>query len=108
MTIVRCNRCGNWVGFETELVVRGEEEYCPKCGSNSCLEDCHVNTSYGEEEIKELWNLFGDIPINDDDEILESFLEFEAGTDRFMIWTWFDYRYPGGVYKLINDAWKVS
>lgn len=58
------------------------------------------------EKLKAMWLDFGNIPINDNDEILEPFLNFEAGTDRFMIWTWFDLRYPGGVYKLINDAWK--
>jgi hypothetical protein len=32
----------------------------------------------------------GDVPVNDDDEIEESFLQFEAGVDRESIWTWFE------------------
>ena len=42
------------------------------------------------DELKKLWVDFGDIPINDDGEILENFLDFEIGTDRFEIWHWFE------------------
>ena len=47
--------------------------------------------------IESLWNEFGDIPINDDDEIEEPFLDFEAGTYRFDVWHWFDDRHSKGV-----------
>lgn len=60
------------------------------------------------EKLKSLWLDFGNIPINDDDQIQEPFLNFEAGTDRFEIWEWFDLRYPGGVYGLINDTGVMS
>lgn len=65
-----------------------------------------MKMSYTPEKLKELWLAFGNTPINDDDEIEEPFLDFEAGTDRFLIWQWFDLRYPGGVYKLIGDAYE--
>ena len=39
--------------------------------------------------LSELWDSFGDIPINGDDEIEAPFLDFGIGTDRFEIWHWF-------------------
>lgn len=51
------------------------------------------------EELKELWKEFSEVPINNDDEIERDFLDFEAGTDRFEIWEWFDEQCPNGVYK---------
>jgi hypothetical protein len=39
---------------------------------------------------KALWGIFGEVPINDKDEIVEEFLWFKKGTDRFHIWHWFE------------------
>lgn len=41
-------------------------------------------------ELKELWDKLGDIPINEDEEIEEVFLHFDKGTDRYEIWHWFE------------------
>lgn len=51
----------------------------------------------------ELWAAFGDIPINDNDEIEEAFWGYPVGTDRFEIWLRFDELYDGGVLQLICD-----
>ena len=40
--------------------------------------------------VVELWKVLGDIPINDEEEIEEDFLHFEAGTFREDIWHWFE------------------
>lgn len=45
------------------------------------------------EKAKELWEQFGDIPINDNDEIEEPFLDFPVGTNRFEIWEWFEEKF---------------
>lgn len=37
-----------------------------------------------------LWRLLGDIPVNDDGFIEESFLGFPVGTHREDIWHWFE------------------
>jgi len=37
-----------------------------------------------------LWSELGDIPVNEDDEIEQPFLDFEAGTDKTYIWHWFE------------------
>ena len=51
------------------------------------------------EELQELWNQLGDIPVNNDDEIEEDFLDFPVGTDKFEIWHWFDEQCPNGLAK---------
>lgn len=105
--------------------------YCPKCGSNNVEERAWVNPntdeiSYNdsvEEEdcwcniceehvelctLSELWEMFGDIPVNNDDEIEEDFLNFPAGTPKFDVWHWFDERCPNNLHDDLmypkNDA----
>lgn len=46
----------------------------------------------------ELWELFAEVPVNNNDEIEEDFLCFEAGTSRFDIWHWFDERCPNNLH----------
>lgn len=67
---------------------RGDEEsnYCNNCGQMTAL-----------KTLIELWDDFSDIPINNDDEIEETFLFFEPGTNRFDIWNWFEERCPNGL-----------
>lgn len=48
--------------------------------------------------------VFGEIPIDDEDAILEEFLGFSEGTDRIEIWHWFDENYPEGVTELVNGG----
>ena len=103
MNIVRCNVCGKWIGTEAEIVVDAEEtEVCPACGESGGLMDLDAGCNFNQEELRKLWILFGDVPINDADEIEESFLGFAPGTDRFEIWHWFDERYDGGVHLLLG------
>lgn len=40
--------------------------------------------------IKYLWDMLGDIPIDDDECIEETFLNFPIGTYREEIWYWFE------------------
>lgn len=63
--------------------------------NNGWCQDCLVYVEFCT--ISELWNRFADIPINDNDEIGEDFLCFEAGTYRFDVWHWFDERCPNGL-----------
>ena len=63
-----------------------------------------MSKTYTPEDLKVLWLDFGNIPVNDEDEIEEPFLNFPVGTYRFDIWLWFDERYPGGVKQLIDDT----
>jgi len=54
------------------------------------------------EILEKYWDKLGDIPVDDDGNIQESFLYWPEGTDREDIWHWFDEKYPGGVAKLMG------
>lgn len=54
------------------------------------------------EAMEMFWDKLGDIPVNDDGIIQESFLWWPEGTNREDIWHWFDEKYPGGVKKLMK------
>lgn len=47
--------------------------------------------------LKELWNRFADMLINDKEEIEQDFLFFNAGDSRYDVWHWFDERCPNGL-----------
>lgn len=52
--------------------------------------------------LKELWDAFGDVPMNPETECMEApFLGFPAGTHREDIWRWFDERHSKGVAYLM-------
>lgn len=48
--------------------------------------------------LKELWDDFSDVPVNNNDEIERDFLYFKAGTSRFDVWHWFDERCPNNLH----------
>lgn len=112
MQVVRCNKCG-WIGRE-ELIgysVLTDNEICPKCCETGGLMDMDRDSNFDEQELMRLWGLFGDVPINDQDQIEEEFLGFGVGEDRFEIWHWFDERFPGGVHQLmcrLEEDEKIS
>lgn len=54
------------------------------------------------ESLETFWNELGDIPVDDDGIIQETFLWWPEGTDREDIWHWFDEKYPGRVVKLMG------
>ena len=52
------------------------------------------------EAAKRLWEELGDIPLEENsDNIVEPFLHFEAGEDRFEIWSWFEETFDVSVAK---------
>ena len=44
-----------------------------------------------EKNLRELWNEFSKVPINDSGKILIDWHEFSKGTNREIIWHWFEY-----------------
>lgn len=52
--------------------------------------------SYGEladlqgKTAEDLWEEFGDVPIDNDDYTERDWYSFPRGTNRFEIWTWFE------------------
>lgn len=95
MNIVRCNNCG-WIGRDLEA----RDYSCPECGEEQDFGLVNYWNLFSEEELKILWDMLEDVCINDNEEIEEDFLGFEAGTYRDEVWQWFDEHYSGGVAKL--------
>ena len=54
------------------------------------------------EILEKYWDKLGDIPVDDDGIIQETFLWWPEGTDREDIRHWFDEKYPSGVVKLMG------
>lgn len=99
MLIYKCSKC-HWIGDNPDVYT--DTEYCPRCRTTESLHIVHQKEAecFTSDELETLWELFGEIPINDNDEIEDYFFDFPAGTDRFEIWLWFDGLYPEGVAKL--------
>ena len=67
----------------TKISVEREDTWC---------EDGEEHT--GLVTLKELWEQFSEIPVNNDDKIERDFLLFPAGTSKLDVWHWFDERCP--------------
>ena len=72
----------------------------------NCMKAIDVKTALmlcgllATDELEKLWEAFSDIPIDEQENIEESFLHFPAGTPRMDIWHCFDEKHPTGVYSL--------
>lgn len=64
------------------------------------IKDVAKNILLCDEVLETLWRAFGDVPINDDDEIEDPFLDYPSGTNRFEVWLWFDRNYSRGIAGL--------
>ena len=58
-------------------------------------------------ELEKMWEEFGDIPTNFDDEIEVDFYYWEKGTYRFDIWHWFDEKLPNGLVRCMAKFSEV-
>lgn len=57
-----------------------------------------------DKVLEQLWDSFGDVTVDTDDNIDVDFLVWEKGTDRFDIWHWFDEEHSKGVAVLSGAA----
>ena len=48
-------------------------------------------------KVRELWEKFGDITVDNDDAIQQPFLFFPVGTDKLEVWEYFDSITPNGL-----------
>ena len=81
-----------------ELVVTGENAGSYVLVRVEPFEDeDHVKMT--PEKLKEWWDEFSEMPVDNDDRIERAFHIFEKGTDRMEIWRWFDERCPNGLVK---------
>lgn len=51
------------------------------------------------QTLRRMWELLGDVSINDKEEIDYNFLLWNAGTERSEIWHWFDEKCPNGLVE---------
>lgn len=57
-----------------------------------------------DERVEELWDKFGDLPMNCETECMEEhFMHFPIGTPREEIWHWFDEKHSKGVHWLLYE-----
>ncbi len=52
-----------------------------------------------DNELAALWQLFSDVPVDNNDCIEISFHIWEAGTPKLDIWHWFDEKHSLGLAK---------
>ena len=52
-----------------------------------------------DQEQAALWQQLGNVPCDDDGSILEQWREWPVGTDREVIWRWFDERHSAGLVE---------
>lgn len=64
---------------------------------SSNISDLFYCNRFSKVLLEIIWLAFGDIPINNDDEIETDFYCWEKGTYRFEIWHWFDEKLPNGI-----------
>ena len=104
-----CSKCGSsdvekrvWVNPNTREIRCNDSIEVTDCWCGICEEHVELCT------LSELWEMFGDIPVNNDDEIEEDFLNFPAGTLKIDVWHWFDERCPNNLHDDLmyfkNDA----
>ena len=90
-------------GWHQKNVLAKREFYRTK---EECLaaiiEKYSLNKKFSDEQLEKLWGILGDVPVNDDDEIVERFMNFPAGTHKEDVWHWFDEKHSKGVYVLMH------
>jgi len=92
--------------IENDPVFDGE---CKSCYALYKLRGLAEEENYlelSDEELEELWVSFGDVPINDRDEIEETWRQFSKGTSRFIVWQWFDSKHTKGIQWLMYRRYK--
>ena len=90
--------------FEEYVPCEPKEHFlgCPDCKTDDYLMDILEIDENNQEDIKKLWEKFGDTPINDNEEIDEDFYIWEKGTDRYEIWHWFDEHLIQGLWRFME------
>lgn len=89
------------------------QTYCEICGYSITDEDLKTIKSRGMEEcfadwketyVKDLWEEFGEIPMNPEtEEIEEPWKHFLPGTHREDIWYWFEDQFGISVAELMGQ-----
>jgi len=80
-----------------------DHDDCDADPKNACS-DCDSSKYEGNrKELREIWEKLGDIPVNDNGEIEENFMNFSKGTNIEHIWKWIEDKYNVSVYSLLYE-----
>ena len=79
-------------------IIDCDKTYNPFTGSPIPKEDPECCGEISFEKLKEMWDEFGDTPIDKNECIETGFRIWPIGTDRFLIWEWFDERCPNNLH----------
>ena len=60
-----------------------------------------------DAQIEELWDEFGDVPVDEDECLDVDWQCWKKGTHREEIWYWFDEHHSKGVGWLMNEYERV-
>lgn len=92
-------------GWHQENVLAKTEFYRTKEECQAAIvEKYSFRKKFSDEELEKLWGILGDVPVNDDDEIMEPFIDFPVGTNKEDVWYWFDEHHSEGVVALMNGG----
>ncbi|MCM1102024.1 MAG: hypothetical protein NC398_11640 [Acetatifactor muris] len=90
-------------GWHQKNVLAKREFYRTKEECQAAIvEKYSASKKFSDEQLEKLWRILGDIPVNDNDEIMERFIDFPAGTHKEDVWHWFDEKHSKGVYVLMH------
>lgn len=92
--------------MDTILVLFDKWESCNDTYNNTlgnAVGEFLMKLDLDDEKLEFLWELFGDVLIDDDECILDDFIGFECGTHREEVWSWFDRHYSKGLSALMFD-----
>ena len=90
-------------GWHQKNVLAKREFYRTKEECQAAIvEKYSASKKFNDEQLEKLWGILGDIPVNDNDEIMERFIDFPAGTHKEDVWHWFDEKHSKGVYVLMH------
>ena len=104
---VACSGCGAtggavWVKqwHDTKFIAQGQ---AAKLWNERAVNGAGMAALQERDAVLEaLWKQLDDVPMNPETEELEAaFLHFPAGTNRLVVWHWFDDRYSKGVSFLL-------
>lgn len=56
---------------------------------------------------QKLWEVLEDYTVDEDDNIEKAFLHFEAGTDRFTIWHWFESYFGVSIVEDLESTCRI-
>ena len=90
-------------GWHQKNVLAKAEFYRTKEECQAAIvEKYSLSKKYSDEQLEELWSILRDVPVNDNDEIMEPFIDFPIGTHKEDVRHWFDEKHSKGMYALMH------